>query len=82
MDQNATIATNTATNLLIAMALEVEKKVRVHISGIRRVQKGRKQEDLTRSTNVTSQSEMMKEGGTMFAFLIIPLYCCQAQNPC
>ena len=41
-------------------------------------QKSRKQEDLTSSANVTSQSDMKKEGGTMFTFSVTLLFHCIA----
>ena len=41
-------------------------------------QKGGKPEDLTSSANVTSHSEVIKEGGTMFAFSATSSFHCIA----
>ena len=45
-------------------------------------QKGGKQEDLTSLANVASQSERGGNHVYIQCSLIIPLYLCQAQNPC
>ena len=73
MDQNATIAKNLATNLLIAIVLEVEKQVRVHM---RRIRKAENKKIFGSSANVANHSKMMKRGGTMFAFSATSSFCC------